>query len=341
MMCQNVSAQEVATAGNLHDVVLHSAILKENKIDLKTDRNIKVYLPPGYENSRKAYPVVYFLHNIFWDPVRMFADGRVVQLMERAFTQRIVGEFILVVADYSGAGPGSLYENSPISGRWIDFTVEELVPLIDSKYRSIKHKNSRAVVGEFMGGRGALKLGMTHANTFSVVYALHPVATGSGNLPWNAVAIDWNRIYAAKTLDELNDDGRTRLFVTVCQAFLPNPARPPFYCDYFMAIHNDQPVIQPENLIRAQQGFHLEETVRESTGNLKSLRGLAFDWGRFDATHDHVYSNRQFSRRLEDLGIKHEAEEYSGGPFDHIWTDDGRFYSRVLPFLAKHLVFNP
>jgi hypothetical protein len=43
--------------------------------------------------------------------------------------------------------------------------------------------------------------------------------------------------------------------------------------------------------------------------------------------------------RLDDLGIEHRAEEFNGKPFDKLYTDDGRFYTRVIPFLNQHLSF--
>ena len=52
-----------------------------------------------------------------------------------------------------------------------------------------------------------------------------------------------------------------------------------------------------------------------------------------------MISNREFSRKLEDLGIEHEAEEYRGDPWNRAWTDDGRFATRVLPFLARRLAW--
>ena len=85
--------------------------------------------------------------------------------------------------------------------------------------------------------------------------------------------------------------------------------------------------------------FLLDQTLNESEKNLRSMRGIAFDWGRFDETRAHVVSNRDFSRKLQDLGIEHEAEEYAGNPFDKNWTDNGRFFSRVLPFLERYLIF--
>jgi hypothetical protein len=83
-----------------------------------------------------------------------------------------------------------------------------------------------------------------------------------------------------------------------------------------------------------------KRAVAESVPNLGTLRGLAFDWARFDGNEAHVFSARNLSRDLEDLGIDHEAEEYRGDPFNRIWTDDGRFYTRVLPFLNNRLVFD-
>src|SRR5690606_869481 len=121
--------------------------------------------------------------------------------------------------------------NSPVSGRWIDFTVKELVPFIDGKYRTLAHRDSRALTGDFFGGHGALKLAIRHADVFSVAYGMHPVATNTGDLPWQQVPVNWTKIHKAKSYQDMADaDGRTRLFITICQAYLPNPARKPFYC---------------------------------------------------------------------------------------------------------------
>jgi S-formylglutathione hydrolase FrmB len=325
--------------GTLVTEKLVSAILKDNRTGLDLNRNIKVYLPPGYAESGKSYPVVYYCHNTHWSPGQMFQDGNLVNLLERGFANGIVKEFILVAADYSTPTTGSIYENSPVSGRWLDYTVQELVPFIDNKFRTLRHRNSRAVTGDFFGGRGALKLAMTHADIFSVVYAMHPVATGTGQLPWPYVQIDWKKIYAAKSFDDLGNDGRTRLFVTISQAFLPNLSRPPFYCDFFMEPENGEPKLHIQNVKKTKAGFLLDETLEESAANLRTMRGIAFDWARFDVTQAHVHSNQEFSRKLEDLAIEHEAEEYRGTPWNKNWIANGRFYARVLPFFNQHLVF--
>lgn len=321
---------------------LTSMVLKENRIGLDPNRSVKIVLPPGYAESAAAgrrYPVVYYLHNFFWSAEKMFEDGSRVALLERAWAEGTVKEFILVAADFSGPTTGSLYENSPVSGRWLDFIVGELVPWVDGNYRTLAKRESRAVVGDFFGGRGTLELAMTHAETFAVAYALHPVATGIGPTPWSELGLDWPHLLKAKLLDEVGPDGRTRLFLAISQAFLPNLARPPFYCDFFKEMKDGVPVLNVEHTLALKRAFMLEDRLAEAAPKLRTMRGLALDWGAFDPNHDHVYANRQFSRSLEDLGIEHEAEEYNGNPWNKVWTEHGRVYTRVLPFLERTLAF--
>jgi len=52
-----------------------------------------------------------------------------------------------------------------------------------------------------------------------------------------------------------------------------------------------------------------------------------------------VHSVQEFSIKLDALSIDHEAEEYRGDPWSKNFTDDGRFYHRLLPFFGQHLQF--
>lgn len=316
-----------------------SNVLRENRTGLDPARTVKIYLPPGYAGSGRAYPVVYFLHSINWSPEQMFADGNLVALLDRGFAGQVTREFIFVAADFTSPTMGSLFENSPTSGRWLDFITDELVPFIDGKFRTLRHRDSRGLAGDFMGGRGALKLAMSRADLFGSVYALHPVATGTGMLPAPYIDVDWRRIHEARSYAKLPEPGRSRIFTMISQAFLPNPGREPFHCDFPFEVEDGQLRLHPDNNRMLQRGFLLEETLDQAAPQLRMMRGIAFDWGRYDPTPAHVFANRVFSRKLDDLGIDHEAEEYRGNPWDKLWTADGRFYTRVLPFFNRHLVF--
>lgn len=325
--------------GTIVTETIRSVVLADNKIGLDPNREVKVYLPPSYNATSKRYPVVYFCHNMFWGPDQIIADGRPIGLLDRAMSTRASKEFIVVFANLRGPGFGCLYENSTTTGRWLDYITQELVPFVDQKFRTIPNKNSRAVTGDFFGGRGSLKLAMTYPNLFGSVYAMHPVATGNGSIPWTASNVNWEKISNAKTYNDLAGPDRTAIFVAIHQAFLPNPNRPPFYCDFSVEIVDGVRKASPENMIKAKKAFLLDETLRESAANLRQLNGIAIDWGRYDDTYAHIESNRAFSGMMEDLGIVHTAEEYNGTTSNKLWTDDGRFYTRVLPFMNKHLTF--
>ncbi len=315
-----------------------STVLRGTRTGLDPVRRIKVLLPPGYADSDKAYPVVYFCHSIFQSPAHVLADGNLLRLVERGFASGKTPEFILVIGDYSSPTTGSLYENSPATGRWLDYTVEELVPFIDRTYRTLRRPESRALVGEMMGGGGALLLAMRHPDVFGIVYALNPVRTGTGLLPVQTYP-NWEKIHAAKSFADLQGDPISQIFVTMSQAFLPNPDRPPFYCDFLMEKRDGQLVYHPENARKHVAGFALVEIADAYAENLRRLRAIAFDWSRYDPIQDHVYGSAALSRKFDLLGVDHEAEEYRGIYWTENWREHGRFDTRVLPFLARHLVF--
>jgi enterochelin esterase-like enzyme len=325
-------------AGTVVTEKLVSKILRNTTVDLDSIRTVKIYLPPQYTVSGKAYPVVYYFHNIFWTAEKMFDDINLQALLDRAFANSVVNEFILVVADYSKSKGVCLYENSPATGRWLDFTVNELVPFIDGRFRTIRDRGSRGLAGDMMGGRGALALAMQHPEIFSSVYALNPVATATGLLPMPAYP-DWHKIHKAKSFDDLKNDPISQIFVTMSQAFLPNPDRPPFYCDFLMEMEDNKPKLQTQNARKLKSDFLLDYMVDNYAENLQKLNGIAFDWSRYDPIQDHVYGSQAFTRKLENSGVEHEAEEYRGIYWIENWKDDGRFYSRLLPFFSRHLKF--
>jgi enterochelin esterase-like enzyme len=194
-----------------------SAALSKTLTSLDPNRVIKIYLPPGYHESNKTYPVVYYFHSLNWSAEKMFHDGQVARLIDRAIATGVTPEFIMVVADYSSPSLGSWYENSPVTGNWIDFTVKELIPFIEGRYRIRRQRESRAVAGDFVGGRGALYFAMNYPDLFSIVYAMHPVATGTGYRPMISNA-DWKQILNAKSTAELT--GFSIPYVAIHQAFL-------------------------------------------------------------------------------------------------------------------------
>jgi hypothetical protein len=180
---------------------------------------------------------------------------------------------------------------------------------------------------------------MRHPDVFGSVYAMHPVGTGTG-VSVSMTIPKWDILTDAKSMDDVKKDGRTQIFTTMFQAFLPNPDKPPLYIDLLARQQGDQLLIDAKLMDRFRNNFYLETMIPQYADNLKSLRGFKFDWTRLDGNYDHVWANQNFTRKLNEFGIPHEAEEYNGPFGDANWGVDGRVYNEVLPFFRKHLVFS-
>ena len=75
-------------------------------------------------------------------------------LFVRAISKGTIGEFILVAADYISPTLGSWFENSTTRGLWLDYTLKEVIAYVESRFRTLRHRDSRAVAGDFTGGYG-------------------------------------------------------------------------------------------------------------------------------------------------------------------------------------------
>ena len=125
--------------------------------------NVCVALPPGYEASAaKRYPTLYFLHGLF-ENERSWSERGGEQVWEDLTSAGQLDKFLVVLPD----GGKTFYVNS-FDGRerYEDFFIQELVPAIDKKYRTIPEVSARGISGTSMGGYGALHLAMDHPDVF-------------------------------------------------------------------------------------------------------------------------------------------------------------------------------
>jgi Putative esterase len=318
---------------------IQSINFAQSKIGVNPTRRMVVYLPAGYDESQKRYPVIYFFPDAFNSYSNLFDHKDAQSLFDRAIAAGMIDKFILVAVDMNTSLGSSWCVNSPATGNWDDFVIQELQPYIDANFKTLPSRDSRGIAGEFMGGHCAIRLGMLHPDVFGSVYGMHPVGTGSGLKVMLAIP-NWDLMANAKTLDAVRKDGGSTIFTTIFEAFLPNPQKPPLYIDLAAHKDGDQLIIDTTLEDRVRANFFLESMIPQYAANLKSLRGFKFDWGRSDLNQDHVYSNQAFTHKLNEFGIAHEAEEYNGTWGDKTWGDDGRIYNEVLPFFKKHLVFD-
>lgn len=124
--------------------------------------------------------MIYYPPNPLANFDEAFYQGQTRDLFDRAIATGEIGKAILVAVDMATPMGCSWYVNSPVTGNWEDFMVREVVPYVDANFRTRPSRDSRGILGDFMGGYGAIRFGMTHPEVFGTGYALHPVGTGSG-----------------------------------------------------------------------------------------------------------------------------------------------------------------
>jgi enterochelin esterase-like enzyme len=159
-----------------------------NSKALGTERKMMVYTPPGYEKSDVRYPVLYLLHGAgsteaSWTERgkaqviidNLIADGKIKPLV-------VVMPFGFAVQRAPGAVRGDASENKMQREGFSKDFFEDVVPLVDSKYRVYADRDHRAIAGLSLGGAQALALGLTHLDLFSRIAAFSP-AMGASNNP--------------------------------------------------------------------------------------------------------------------------------------------------------------
>ncbi|AZQ61814.1 esterase family protein [Flammeovirga pectinis] len=133
---------------------------------LKSDRNFSIYLPPGYDESERSYPVLYLLHGYSDNHTGWIQFGEVNYIADKAIKEKKATPMIIVMPDADTDRIG--YFNT-IDGNWNyeDYFFNELMPYVENKYRIRKEKRYRAIAGLSMGGGGTFVYALHHPELFS------------------------------------------------------------------------------------------------------------------------------------------------------------------------------
>jgi enterochelin esterase-like enzyme len=133
---------------------------------LKSERKYAVYLPKGYENSERSYPVLYLLHGATDNHTGWVQFGEVQRIADKAIEDGTATAMIIIMPDGDTGRMG--YFNS-IGGDWNyeDFFFGEFLPTIEKTYRIKADKRYRAIAGLSMGGGGTFMYALHHPELFS------------------------------------------------------------------------------------------------------------------------------------------------------------------------------
>lgn len=320
-------------------IKLESAALASNLIGAKSEKTITVYLPPSYNTSTQRYPVVYYLPGYSDSTMGISLPKDANDLMEAGAIQ----DMILVTIP----GGESFYTNSPVTGNWEDFIVEEVVAYVDSHYRTLPNVESRGIAGHSMGGYGSLNIAMRYPDVFSAVYSMSPGLFNEDGLWSSQMYGDFNtpnfmkelsRILALPEAEQLTAVLGSPFSFTIAygMAFAPNPDNPPFYFDYPFTEVNGELVRDDAIWARWESGFGgIAEEVIEYRDNFLKLKGFTVDYGSQDEYAWIPLGCIYFDEQLTAAGIPHEMAPFQGS---HGGKLGERVREHMLPFFSEWLV---
>ncbi|MGC9344583.1 MAG: alpha/beta hydrolase [Bacteroidales bacterium] len=142
--------------------------LSMNSELLGYDVNYAVYLPPGYAESQRFYPVVYLLHGFTDNETAWIQFGEVHLSADRAIADRKIPPMIIVMPDANVTWYINDYQHK---NPYESMIFEEFIPYIDRTYKTRPEKEFRAVAGLSMGGYGSLIWSLHHPEMFSACAA--------------------------------------------------------------------------------------------------------------------------------------------------------------------------
>ena len=134
-----------------------------------------VHLPASYaKDTTRRYPVIYFLHGAGRGSERTWDSRGCPEVMAGLVAQKKMPECIVVCP--RDAGRMSFYINwkGQPKQRHGDFITKELPKFIASKYRVLEGREFRALMGDSMGGFGALVNALRDPAAFGSVSAHEP-----------------------------------------------------------------------------------------------------------------------------------------------------------------------
>jgi S-formylglutathione hydrolase FrmB len=123
-------------------------------------------LPPNYQDAQSKglrYPVLYLLHGLTGHYIDWQSKTKIAEYA-------VAYEVIIITPE----GDDGWYTDSAtvVNAKYESYIIEELIPDVDVRFRTMKERSGRAIAGLSMGGYGALKFGVKYPHKFAFAASL-------------------------------------------------------------------------------------------------------------------------------------------------------------------------
>ncbi len=328
--------------GEVRRLEIDSRALAGNMLGDPARRELPVYLPPGFKSGDRPPLLVDLVgftgsgqSHVNWKNFGENAPERLDRLIGEGKMPPVAVAF----PDCFSRLGGNQYINSVSIGRYEDYLLGEVVPLVE-KQLGVGGQGRRGVFGKSSGGYGAIVHAMRHADVWSAA------ACHSGDMAFElCYLVDLPKVltelalrhggsierfihYFESALKPGEKDMLVLNFIAMAASYDPDPSQ-------FLGIRLPCDPVTAELIAERWANWRAHDPVNmveASAPNLRGMKALYIDCGDHDQ-FNLLFGARQLNRALTRLGIAHRYEEF---PDDHSSVDYRMDES--LPFLTRALV---
>ncbi len=323
-----------------------SAVLRGNPWEDPAERSVPVYIPPS--GRTEGRPLLVLLSGYTGTGPAHFRSSdylreSIVARFDRLIRSGAAAEAVMVGPDCITTLGGSQYMNSSATGRYEDYVVDEIVPMVQEKYRT----GPTVTLGTSSGGYGALFLALRHPDVFRAAasnagdmyfeycyppdfpHALRAIRKAGGP---EALL---RKLFQTPTDDfgPKNEDLQALSTMAYASCYSPIDSEPGrFDLPFDLDSGELRPDVWARWLAWDPVRMIREERYRSA---LRSLAYVYADGGLKDEFGLDV-SSRIFAAEARRQGVSIDLQEFAGGHFDK-----GPRYDVMIPRLLRAVGFPP
>jgi S-formylglutathione hydrolase len=348
--------------GQLLEGSVPAPSLRDNMLGDPIEQPVAVYLPPSYASTANRYPVVYVLPG-YNTGVEAFLDGTyqgfsLRESLDRHIADGAIVDMIVVVVNGRNFLGGSFFANSPVTGNWEDFLVNDVVGYVDRNYRTRAVPEMRGLAGHSTGGNAALNVAMRHPDVFCAVYSMSPGLFDRAGLRVHGMlgskAIIDGLLKTQRDLAAMGREAAHSEFLSYIEAlfasgdehdvwqaftyaygaaFSPDPRSNAPYIYFPHEISGNKVSLKMTVWNDWDRGFgRIDEKVLSFRNELLKLKAITVEIGAGEMQEWMLAGADYFSRRLDENGVPHELVVFDGGHDDRLRE---RIEDHMLPFFSR------
>jgi enterochelin esterase family protein len=151
-------------------------------------RRCFIYTPPDYDaNTSARYPVLYLQHGSGEDETGWIFQGHANLILDNLIAEKKAVPMLIVMDNGYASRPSGPFGPPPAAGgdftAFDDVMIKDVIPMIDSTFRTIPDRDHRAAAGLSMGANQALHLGTGHLDTFAYLAGFSGTMNGLSGDP--------------------------------------------------------------------------------------------------------------------------------------------------------------